>query len=104
MRDARAMGANDPAVGKALTEAVGPARVLTGERIPPRYRMDALRPSRASPLSDRGEAPAAVGLPIPPQEVSAGLRLPGRVLRPAVAWGAGSGRMGRARPRSDAIS
>ena len=103
MRDARAMGANDPAVGKALTEAVGPARVLTGERIPPRYRMDALRPSRGSPLSDRGEAPAAVVLPITTTEVSAVLRIAGRLLRPVVAWGGGTGLMGGARPRSDAI-
>src|SRR3989442_14119062 len=103
MRDARAMGANDAAVRKALTEAVGPARVLTGEGIPPRYRMDALRPSRGSPLSDRGEAPAAVVLPITTTEVSAVLRIAGRLLRPVVAWGGGTGLMGGARPRSDAI-
>src|SRR3989454_6844794 len=103
MRDARAMGANDAAVRKALAGAIGPGRVLTGDRIPPRYRMDALRPSRGSPLSDRGEAPAAVVLPIATKEVSVVLRIAGRLLRPVVAWGGGTGLMGGARPRSDAI-
>src|SRR2546426_5940166 len=97
------MGANEAAVRRALAGAIRPARVRTGARIPPRYRMDALRPSRGSPLSDVGHAPAAVVLPITTAEVSAVLRIAGRLHRPVVAWGGGTGLMGGARPPSDAI-
>src|SRR3989442_8348613 len=97
------MGANEVAMRRALTAAARPARVLTGNRIPPRYRMDALRPSRGSPLSDVGDAPAAVVFPTTTAEVSAVLRIAGRLHRPVVAWGGGTGLMGGARPRSDAI-
>ena len=94
---------DEAAVRRALAGAVRPARVLAGDRIPPRYRMDALRPSRGSPLSDVGHAPAAVVLPITTAEVSAVLRIAGRLHRPVVAWGGGTGLMGGARPPSDAI-
>src|SRR2546428_4600416 len=94
---------NEAAVRRALAGAIRPARVRTGDRIPPRYRMDALRPSRGSPLSDVGHAPAAVVLPITTAEVSAVLRIAGRLHRPVVAWGGGTGLMGGARPPSDAI-
>src|SRR2546428_7150380 len=94
---------NEAAVRRALAGAIRPARVRTGDRIPPRYRMDALRPSRGSPLSDVGQAPAAVVLPITTAEVSAVLRIAGRLHRPVVAWGGGTGLMGGARPPSDAI-
>ena len=77
--------------------------MLTGGRIPPRYRMDALRPSRASPLSERGEMPAAVVLPTSTAEVSAAMRVADRLRRPVIAWGGGTGLMGGARPTSDAI-
>jgi len=65
--------------------------------------MDALRPSRASPLSERGEVPAAVVLPRSTAEVSAAVRVAGRLRRPVVAWGGGTGLMGGARPTSDSI-
>src|SRR5438445_13195465 len=97
------MGANEAVVRRALSGAIGPGRVVTGDRIPPRYRMDALRPSRGSPLSDVGQAPSAVVLPITTAEVPAVLRIAGRLHRPVVAWGGGTGLMGGARPPSDAI-
>ncbi len=65
--------------------------------------MDALRPSRASPSSERGELPAAVVLPKSTAEVSAAVRVAGRLRRPVVAWGGGTGLMGGARPTSDSI-
>src|SRR3989442_15578135 len=81
---------NEAAVRRALAGAIRPARVRTGDRIPPRYRMDALRPSRGSPLSDVGQAPAAVVLPITTAEDSAVLRIAGRLHPPFVAWGGGT--------------
>src|SRR3989454_211851 len=97
------MGANEAAVRRAVAGALAPAGGGTGARSPPRYRMAALRPSRGPPLSDVGQAPAAVVLPIATKEVSVVLRIAGRLLRSVVAWGGGTGLMGGARPRSDAI-
>ena len=74
-----------------------------GDRIPLRYRLDALRPHRGSRVAVEGASPAAVILPISTSEVSAAVRVADRLGRPVIAWGGGTGLMGGARPTPDAI-
>lgn len=86
-----------------LSKVLPPKRFLTGDAIPPRYRLDSLRPHRGSLLPEEGVLPAAVVLPTSTAEVSALLRLASENGIPVTARGAGTGLMGGARPRADAI-
>ena len=90
-------------IGRALSRALGPRRVLAGDRIPLRYRLDALRAHRGSRLPEEGEAPAAVVLPGSTSEVSAAVRIADRHGAAVIAWGGGTGLMGGARPTPDAV-
>ena len=86
-----------------LAKHLGPERVLTGERIPPRYRLDALRAHRGTRLPVAGVRPAAVVVPRSPHDVSSVVRFAREAGFNVVPWGGGTGLMGGARPRDDSI-
>ncbi|TMA08308.1 MAG: FAD-binding oxidoreductase, partial [Methanobacteriota archaeon] len=86
-----------------LTRRLGSGRVRTGPSIAPRYRTDAFREHRGSPLADRGELPAAVVLPRTTEEVVAAVRWASQAGVKIVPWGGGTGLMGGARSSSDSV-
>ncbi len=86
-----------------LAEILEPRRVLLGTEIPPRYKLDGLRPHRASDLPEGGIRPVAVVFPRSTREVSSVLRLANELGLSALARGGGTGLMGGARPQSDTI-
>ena len=86
-----------------LAGRLGSGRVLTGPSIAPRYRTDAFREHRGSPLADQGELPAAVVLPRTTEEVVAVVRWASEAGVKIVPWGGGTGLMGGARSSSDSV-
>ena len=86
-----------------LAGRLGEGRVLTRSSIPPRYRTDAFREHRASPLADRGVIPAAVVLPRTTNEVVAVVRWATEAGVKIVPWGGGTGLMGGARSSTDSV-
>jgi alkyldihydroxyacetonephosphate synthase len=104
VRDRGATPAMDPeSLRRKLSTRLDPKRVLVGDRIPERYRLDALRPHRGGRMEEAGEAPAAVVFPVSTAEVSASVAVAGGVGCSIVAWGGGTGLMGGARPTRDSV-
>ena len=86
-----------------LKARLGPDRLWLGADIPPRYRSDAFRAHRGSPLAESAALPAAVVLPRSTEDVVAVLRFAATAGFSVVPWGGGTGLMGGARPRGDSI-
>ena len=80
-----------------LGNVVPDDRLLVGQRIPTRYRFDALRPYRPYPkLPMKGYVPSYLVRPETTAEVSAIVRIARRSRSPIVPFGAGTGLMGAA--------
>ncbi len=80
-----------------LQDITSPDRVITREKIPSKYRFDALRPYRAYPkLRRSGYVPWFLVRPRSVEEVSGLVRLARRFRIPVVAYGGGTGLMGAA--------
>jgi len=86
-----------------IVERLGRDAVLTGSRIPLRYRTDAFRAHRGSLLPEAGILPAAVLRPRSVEEVVAAVRFASRSGLHIVPWGGGTGLMGGARPSSESM-
>ncbi len=91
------------ALKATLSVHIDANRILIREAVPPRYRLDALRPHHGARVPEEGVSPAAVVFPIATEEVSATLRVTKELGFPIIAWGGGTGLMGGARPRSDSV-
>lgn len=82
---------------KALQDILGVDRVVIRDKVPARFRFDALRPYRAYPgLRMGGYAPTFLLRPESTAEVSSTIRVAKRFHVPVVPYGGGTGLMGAA--------
>ncbi len=86
-------------IHKQLLEIIPPERLIPGNKMPPRYRFDALRPYRPYPgLRTRGYPPTFLVRPETVHEVVQIVKIARRTRTPIVPYGAGTGLMGAAIP------
>lgn len=86
-----------------LAKRLGADRVLSGDEIPARYRLDALRAHRGSRLPEAGVRPAAVVFPRSVDDVVRSVQFAREAGLNVVPWGGGTGLMGGARPGEGSV-